>query len=1271
MPVGFNPATQPYLNWVDIPEAQSKPPPGPDAKAADPDAKPATTGTSQTTTTASVTAKSHTNETPVGAAEGTADAALTRVDADAAGLKDGKVTAAQYYQDDQRLVTAYGKELGVTYNKLISTVCVANPEAAAEAAVLGRHPNDKEGETALKAAEAVRQVMQARGSTAQMAALEKALPVGVDPSIKRLVMGDSGVQGAIGQYTKNAAAQVAQANTAGGPTAAADKLQQLVAQIPSGSASSQLAALVINESMPTIRNIIGQLPLPQPQRPADDYGVLSRLVGGPLQTGPTPQQQETQIVGDLSQVVEAAAAGEDSNAGTYDTKEIQDAVTGVAQAMATRPQAMPGPALRAAVGQGYATLALATAAQTRLLNPGELAPGSGVNTSSAAAFGSWKSAQLRSLLGNISAGLGDFQAKVNNAATSFTQSLTPLEAQSSFTSVLNTTQMDAGINAMVNGLPPSKQGPAVSAVPDLKKTIDTGLKGIAALGLQITRTDEAVTFYEHSLAGTPGYDTVENANCKLVTSPNGMAFQMASPQARERVTEQALRQALGSVGRAQLYSSGSQTLGDLTEFLAEESIKGSESASGSLTLLDTAGNQLLLNPDRVGHTPAALAWAFGGALQVGLTTWLAANSHPGGPLSTERKLLTLTIVGGFAGLHSGEALAAASRWFGSYVNSVRSGSTPYVKNGGMLDNLTRLTVEPTVGLIQGLTVLMGLASVSDATSLTYDITGMQQYPGGVLQTGVNIGAHGLNLLADVTLLQLQARGWAQQALGKTLLADPTTNAAFSAALSAQMLRALGIDVAGTGSPALKSAVETFLTKNPALAASTKGLLANLGTGAEQQKLAAVWARSVLASRGPLSRVFASLPDKLANKPLGWLVTHVPGLNTAFQGAVSAAKLAALGQEPEGPVNVKLVGAIKDFLGTDPTALLDGSKLLDALAQTGKQSLAASWALENPTLVTGAAGKLATITNSVASAYLDRFSSTVNALAKLLNPKIWAQALNALKNRLASEGASEAPAGVEAAIASELAGEGGEAAAGETVGEVAGLSNPIGWAVNLIYLGTTLGTTFFNQYGAVQRAQNNEYDFLRGAGIDDAHAAALKSYGLLTGVPASNGFVAAYALAGGDPNTFPGYVNSLPVGALKSALGAFSELNSQDQLPPTAAQDYWTLPIDPDNAAQRSFDPNLTYNTSLKRWEDKALNVYFQDGSWNVNDNSGNYYDPSNETMYLYSDMTGTSLPIHLPPASLAGIQAWFAFNNVSAPPTSGSPAPPSGSLAPTWEGANP
>ena len=738
----------------------------------------------------------------------------------------GKATKAQvaaakanYLAAQQLLVKDLEGELATARAKIPPSACYAGTpaqqaaelasvtESQAETNVLADHVSDPELTTAMAAADIAARVTTAPGGIDQIKALglqlssqgsyatqlagsgANAPQLAANMSqVQELVLSDPGVQKVIKSYVGSAAQQVAQTEKNEGPQAAADQLQQIIVQqlasaIPNNTElRAQVAAQVINASMPTIKQIVGQTnTLVTVTYPT---GVESRFGAPTTSPEATNGPQHLDIASDLSQIVDMAAAGGSSSTGKYDTPEITAAVNGVAQTIASTPQAGLQPGLKSAVSNGYATLALATALQTQNLTPAQMSSGSGVPTS-ADKFAAWKTATVNSMLGDIKTGISQFRSNVDSTFASVANSTPQLAAQSIYSKDLSPAQFNAGVGAMVNGLPASNQGPAVAPVNGLKSTINQGLNTITALGLRIATTDNAVTFYGNTALGkTAGFGGVQQSSDSLVSDPNAIAAQLASPEARTLEIAQTWRQTFNGSSPTQYYSIGAQTTGDLVEFLAESYwAKSAATTPGSLVLQSDAGDTLVLDAARVGHSPFALAWASGAAFQGALTDWLVNNSHPGGPASLVRKSLTIMIVGGFAAMHGGQAGAALARWLGSLGNSS-------VTLDSTLDKISRLTVEPTVELIQGLTVLMGLASVSDAAGLTYDLTGLQPF-GSTAQKYVNSGAVFANLFSDVTLFQLQLKGWAQQQLGKAILTDAATSKTFQQSFTYAMYEALG------------------------------------------------------------------------------------------------------------------------------------------------------------------------------------------------------------------------------------------------------------------------------------------------------------------------------------------------------------------------------------------------------------------------------------------------------------------------------------------------
>ena len=954
------------------------------------------------------------HETP---AERVTNSDLTKVDQAGANLaqleaKNGKGQAsaadvtkanANYLAAQQLLLADVEKELkGQKGMKL----------PAAEAAVLADHVSDPELTTVVAAAGIVATVNSTQGGGLdQIKALATQLSMkgtfatqltqsglstpdisATMAEVQSLVLTDPSVKKVIQQYVSGAAQQVAQTDSSEGAQYAADQLQQIIMQqlapaIPTNKELlSQISSQVINACMPTIQNIVGQTSsLTTVVYPT---GVASRYEAPTTEPEAANGPQHLDIASDLSQIVDVAAAGGTSSTGQYDNPQIASAVNGVAQSIAAHPQAQLQPGLKAAVSQGYATLALATALKTRQLTPGELSQGSGVPTS-AAAFAKWRDSTVAAMLANIKDGLGELQTNADNTFKSFAASTPQLTAQDIFSSDLSSGPFNSGVSAMINGLPASKGQPAVAPVPGLKAAIQKGIGGIANLGFRLNTTDYAVTFYSHTALGTPagGYSGVQSAADSVLNDPNAQAAISLSPDAQNLTVAQTLREALTTAPSStaptfQPYSTIAQGSGDLTEFLAEnywaKVAKHTDPHPGSLTVAygdeDDEGSSLLLDSARIGHSPFAAAWAVGGTVQGLLVDWLSNNSHPGGPGSLVRKSLTMLIVSGFAALHSGQAAAAFSRWLASdglLGKALGGGNT--VKGGTLLDSATRLTVEPTLSLIQGLTVLMGMATLSDAAGLGYDVSGLQSFTTGD-QKAVNSVAVGANLFSDITLFQLQLRGWASQVLGKAVLSDSASSPALQQAFTYAMYKAIGQPQLVPAGVKVSSTLETQAQK----------ILRELGGNNAQDQ--SVVGQKILAF------------DKFVKTP----VNERPIVAEA-NGDLSR-------MTPEQFLS-------KDGLGFDQT--------FAKLSTTTQQSVATSWALEGDgTFAKGLAGSLSK------NAYLDLFSkfgkgstgADTGDLAELL-------ASGAL-DTTAEEGAAEAGTAVFA-----------------TLGLAADAVPVIGWVVN--------------------------------------------------------------------------------------------------------------------------------------------------------------------------------------------------------------------------------
>ena len=1074
-------------------------------------------------------------------------------------------------------------------------------EPRAEAAVLADHVSDPELTTALDAAVICQNVTSAPGGIAQIKALGTQLssqgPLATQlagsgmstpdiaatlSDVQSLVLSDPGVQKVIKQYVSHAAQQVAATQNTSGSEWAANELEQIVVQqlapaIPDNTELlSQIASQVINSCMPTIKQMIGA------------SGSLTLTT--PLNAPPglsTPMQSGIVLASDLSRVVDVAAAAGTSSTGQYDSPEITAAVNGVAQAIATHPQAGMQVGLRDAVSQGYATLALATALATRQLTPAEMAAGSGVPTSSQA-FAAWQNSTFNQMMANIKSGIGELQNNVKQTYVALGNSTPQLTAQSIYASDLTPSQYSAGVSAMVNGLPASKDGPKVAPVPGLKAALTTGFDNIAAIGQRVAATDNAVTFYSNTALGkTSAYSGVQGASDTLIQDPNAGAAMMASPGARALITQQAARASTSQSANAQLFSTGAQTLGDFDEFIVESYANDKNPTAANLVLQGGEGPSTILDAARIGHTPFAAAWAAGGGFQGMLTDWMVHNSHPGGPASIYRKSLSLLIVGGFGTLHSYQAIAAVTRWLGANgVFGSGIGANGSVVPGTKLDGATRLTVEPTLGLMGTLQGLMDLATVSDAAGLAYSAFGWQPWSTTTQQV-VNASSSGANLVADIALARLQFRGVAANLLGKSVLSS--SGDAIQQGYADAMLDAMG-------QPQL---VPVGTDVDPVLLAAAKQQLLNL------QK--------------------AGGPNAPATKVLE-LEKLIGGRSLNPQTGDSLSQTAL------------------DFLNKNGLTF-------NNLSKTSQRSVAGDWASQGEATLSAegvtADGNVADILESLGGG---QGAGASSAAAEQ-------EATEAVTEEVAGEATEEVSEEATTTITTALA----TGAAADTV-------PVLGWIVNGVYLATTLTTTFFNQYEKSKQSQQDQYAFLRGAGFDGPHAAAMSAHSFLSDTSASAGLAAAYSDLGGNPNEFVSYINKMPISKLDSVLSGLAATPTT-ALPATAKQDYWTLPANPFDAEQRRFNPNLTYDSSARTWKDDALNVTFKNGVWMQNGSTAlhqKFYDPATQKFVTETAGArgGVTRSTPVAPLSVAGLKTWLAANGVPLPPTGGTSSTPSTPSAP-------
>ena len=1105
-------------------------------------------------------------------------------------ITDAQINSAlqTYEQAQAKLLAAYEHELN-------ASSAAGEPTTAAQ--VFGKQASSPEVQAIL----ALQKADASKGTDGKLKALLGAMPKGANPATVEFIMADPAAQKIFSDYAREAAGQIANTYNTEGAQAAADQLQQIIAANGGGAEGAQLAALIINQSMPTIKSIVAQLPL---TKVVATPGPESRFI--PTQVVPDPQGQQD-IVSDLAQVVEIAAAGSNPGTSTYDTPQIQAAVTGVAQVMANQPNDHLGVNLQAAAGQGYATLGLATALQISKL-PGE-------------------SAAANAMLGNVTAGIKAFQSYVNTTVTGVATSAAPLAAQGQYSQVLTNSQFTGGVNALSNGLPASATGPEVTPIAGVKATIQKALQQVVQVGYNLVGVDQAVTFYKGtSLGSLSGYSGVTAARGNLMGGANSMAAELASPAARDRVTGAILRAALpaklqyGGTG-AQHYSVTAQFVGDFTEFLAENYLtKGTagEPAPASLVQSGPTGDQIL-PPERIGHSAFAAAWLGGGLAQLGLTGYVAQNVTMGGPFATERKMVTLLIVGGFGTLHTYQAGAAALRWISTLKNGGKTTSDTF------LNTATNLTVEPTLGLIKSLTVLMGLSTIADGAGVIYDATGAQTFFNGESKDADLVG-HSANLLADVTLLRLQIRSWAQQAVGKAVLSDSALSAQFTGAMGDAMLASLGIKTATPVSPAIRAAADKLLATDPAFRQKAIVTL--------ESALSSSGGESSSRLPGPLQSALRTLQTYVGNKG----ADGTTGLQRAWQrvGSLLQRFFGNTGGDASPDIPAALQ-AVKGGFADD----------IASLTATRAQSLAATWAMDSGNATPGLAKFLA---NS-------RFF--LNVIEKTPLPGF----LKPLLGKAGTPAGEDLPPGLAEALAQDVLPGGAAEGGADVAGEAALDWNPIGWAVNAIYLGTTVTNAVVSQFSTRDKFEAYEYTFLRGAGMDAPQAHAMASHSLWTGADASSGLVQAYVDLGGNPNDFVKYVNSMSVGKLNDVLAGLSPLKPGTTLPQTSGQDYWSLPADPNDAQQRKYSPGLTYNSSAHRWEDKTLGVYYSEGKWvkiGQSPAEGDYYDTPTETLvYPNPPPSGPASRFAGPPdfltpqspQSVDGLRTWFVSNNVPLPAT--------------------
>jgi hypothetical protein len=162
------------------------------------------------------------------------------------------------------------------------------------------------------------------------------------------------------------------------------------------------------------------------------------------------------------------------------------------------------------------------------------------------------------------------------------------------------------------------------------------------------------------------------------------------------------------------------------------------------------------------------------------------------------------------------------------------------------------------------------------------------------------------------------------------------------------------------------------------------------------------------------------------------------------------------------------------------------------------------------------------------------------------------------------------------------------------------ANPIGFWVNVAYLGTTGVNWVVDQHRYIKDLEQFDNVFLRAAGVNQPQADVLKRHAFWTGDGKGDGFALAYQSLGGDPTKFVDYINSLDPKKLEAAIDAMSKLPDHVQPPdkqpvlPVSPDYYLSLPTDgsiPPN------DPRFVFNEKANRYEDAYTHMYYHDGKW--------------------------------------------------------------------------
>jgi len=710
---------------------------------------------------------------------------------------DKSVTSAQiisaredYAAKQKELLAATRKELSATYADLPAGVMIRELDPLAYAAnqMNGRYANDPEFKTVIGAATILQRVEDSAvlGNEAQLDLLGKALPKGVDPTIKGLVMADPGVQKVIDTYVKDGVKAVEDAYAKKGTAAGAEALRDVTDPSKHSAVSPEIAARIINQSKPTVEKIVNDIHTGQPK------GKDGHPTGMDIGAG-------VRVAKALSAAVDVAAAGSDWEKKEYSNPEIKAAVEGVAHLLATKPAAdITRLGFKDAVADGHATLALETVRQVSTLKMDEVDMGAAGNFHDAGRFKEQQGVWRDTTLDAIKQGLDGLKKNNENMLDKATKGMAPLLVQGKYSQLLTEDDFIKGQRAMVEKF------------PGLKKDIIDGRNSIDDMGYKLLRTSEAVDFYSKDLGGMDGYKKADAARKSLMAEEKVTSTILMSDSASMRAGTQIARKMMSDDlknggGQAQTYGIGAQVTGDMAEFLAETYVIGK--VNGGVNLPGAA-----IDASRAAHLPyfgGTAIWTAGGAFQAALTGYLFDNvqvGDVGGPL---RKALLLGLVGGFAGFHlmqagmgaariqphslgngllgkGGDKLDTVVKNLGTkFFNAAESGENSwglYVKEGSARDRWTRLATEATPGLIKQLVGLMTIATAWDASGVFTNLNGTLPFknPDGTAATDARLfklGTQSVNLASDALLLRLQVREMTLRSLGAKVMADPALKAA--------------------------------------------------------------------------------------------------------------------------------------------------------------------------------------------------------------------------------------------------------------------------------------------------------------------------------------------------------------------------------------------------------------------------------------------------------------------------------------------------------------